>query len=874
MLFVLLIAGFPCQGLSGANATKKGFYDPRSQLFFEALRVVKDLQSEKHRLEFLFENVASMDNQDRDLVSYYLGVRPMVACSSGLSQVRRKRYLWMSWKMVDWEGVSVTQQESKWAVEFEAELPPSSLWLTPGWEMVGDAEVRFPTFMRAIPKKKETYLPSGIEGTPADARKRWAEDEWRYPPYQYKREFCIRRTRPPHELRLLSANEREVLMFLGKGATKFAVNPTQVGQDPVSYEDIRCSLIGNSFHAGVFAMALSVLFEKKGLLPRKPTTQEMVSRQGLHPGERYVPGLRCDLARPPTFHRLDGQRRGLCHSSFEAARAARSVETTPELEQLTLHALLRSADYRGSDVRMDSGELMKPNQWPRRSIDPAKWTWYSLLAAPYHDEEHINLLEVRAAHLMLRWRSRNVARIKTRFFHLLDSQVAIAVLCKGRSSSWKMNRLLRRVGALVVAGSFLPAWGYLMSQWNPSDKGSRRFERKGVKKSAVPRRSRPRVKGKTAERWGQQWNFQRRNRTYEKDFDSTKGYPGEGPRLAKARRIGRSRVRVLPGVRKFVGERVLGKRTSAERRAARKGLRLRDGVILPKTRALYRDAFIRLWAWARRAPPDEVSNIPAYDRFLSGFIEHAWAKGATRGEAGNALSASLHVYPNLRGRGNLTDSWFLLNAWNKYEVPMRAPPMPVEVAIGLSWFFVRNGHLGGALLILIGFDCFLRTGELLSLILDDLSFDDNNQGVVKLAHTKTGQRHAAFEAATINDPAIGLLYKRLRAALPPNTSGRNYVFLSKPHVFYRLFKQGIKWLGLDEHGFLPYSLRRGGGTAFFRATRNMEATLDRGRWSSARVARIYVNDGLAREVELNLSPAVRGRLAVLVSAFGLWLNAP
>ena len=123
--FVLLIAGFPCQGLSGANATKKGFYDPRSQLFFEALRVVKDLQAEKHRLEFLFENVASMDGQDRDLVSYYLGVRPVVACSSGLSQVRRKRYLWLSWQIKEWTGVSVCEQESAWAVNFQAEWPPA-----------------------------------------------------------------------------------------------------------------------------------------------------------------------------------------------------------------------------------------------------------------------------------------------------------------------------------------------------------------------------------------------------------------------------------------------------------------------------------------------------------------------------------------------------------------------------------------------------------------------------------------------------------------------------------------------------------------------------------------------------------------------------
>ena len=61
-------------------------------------------------------------------------------------------------------------------------------------------------------------------------------------------------------------------------------------------------------------------------------------------------------------------------------------------------------------------------------------------------------------------------------------------------------------------------------------------------------------------------------------------------------------------------------------------------------------------------------------------------------------------------------------------------------------------------------------------------------------------------------------------------------------------------LGLQEIGFRMYSLRRGGATAFFRKTRSMEAALDRGRWGSSRVARVYLNDGLAREVEINLQP--------------------
>ena len=169
---------------------------------------------------------------------------------------------------------------------------------------------------------------------------------------------------------------------------------------------------------------------------------------------------------------------------------------------------------------MDSGELMRPNQWPRRSIDPAKWTWYPILSHPYRDNEHINLLEVRAAHLMLRWRSRTQARIGGRFFHLLDSQVGLAVLCKGRSSSWQMNRLLRRICALTSASGFLPSWGYFMSMWSPSDKGSRRYEKQQRGARAQPRRSRGK---KTLKAGTAKLKSTRRNRKFAKAFDSTLG---------------------------------------------------------------------------------------------------------------------------------------------------------------------------------------------------------------------------------------------------------------------------------------------------------------------------------------------------------------
>ena len=144
-----------------------------------ALRVVKDIKAEKHPVEFCFENVASMDREDRDVVTRFLGVRPVVACASGLSQVRRRRYLWCSWQVTEAEGVKVEPGADYWTVRFHAVLPPPKLWLRSGWKMVGPPETQFPTFMRALPKKKETYKPTGIDAAGPDALKRWKADQWR-----------------------------------------------------------------------------------------------------------------------------------------------------------------------------------------------------------------------------------------------------------------------------------------------------------------------------------------------------------------------------------------------------------------------------------------------------------------------------------------------------------------------------------------------------------------------------------------------------------------------------------------------------------------------------------------------------------------------
>lgn len=90
----LLIGGSPCQDLSLANVANKGNYEglsgKKSSLFFEYVRILNQLQP----MYFLLENVSSMKNKDKQLISDILGVEPIKINSNLVSYQNRNRYYW------------------------------------------------------------------------------------------------------------------------------------------------------------------------------------------------------------------------------------------------------------------------------------------------------------------------------------------------------------------------------------------------------------------------------------------------------------------------------------------------------------------------------------------------------------------------------------------------------------------------------------------------------------------------------------------------------------------------------------------------------------------------------------------------------------
>jgi len=88
----LIMAGSPCQGFS-ASGKGLNFNDPRSKLFFEFIRILKECKKFNPEINFLLENVR-MKKEWQDVISKYTGVEPIMINSAKLSAQTRHRLYW------------------------------------------------------------------------------------------------------------------------------------------------------------------------------------------------------------------------------------------------------------------------------------------------------------------------------------------------------------------------------------------------------------------------------------------------------------------------------------------------------------------------------------------------------------------------------------------------------------------------------------------------------------------------------------------------------------------------------------------------------------------------------------------------------------
>lgn len=92
----ILIGGSPCQGFSMAGK-RLNLADPRSALFFEFVRIMKECQTINPNVKFMLENVP-MDKRVENIITEQMGIRPYKSDAALVGPQRRVRTFWTNIK--------------------------------------------------------------------------------------------------------------------------------------------------------------------------------------------------------------------------------------------------------------------------------------------------------------------------------------------------------------------------------------------------------------------------------------------------------------------------------------------------------------------------------------------------------------------------------------------------------------------------------------------------------------------------------------------------------------------------------------------------------------------------------------------------------
>ena len=431
-----------------------------------------------------------------------------------------------------------------------------------------------------------------------------------------------------------------------------------------------------------------------------------------------------------------------------------------------------------------------------RSLHPALRgrKWADIVSVGWRYPEHINALELHALDTAVRWCASHPTSVGCRLVLWCDSLVVVWGVRKGRTSKWRLLRRLRRLNALLLATGITAYVNWIPTEVNPADEPSRQV----FGGSAVP----PCVPGPDPDA-----GF---------EFDSTLGYPGEGP----------------------------------PRRCF-----LTNAAQADKTREKYADAVLMFVDWmdATGEAPDTVEEL---DEVLTEWFHDLFITrgGACRSYAESALNGVHRILPSVKGQ--LHYARLALKGWRRKVPSIPYPPLTWDVTVVVAARLLAKGRRSLALAALLAFDCYLRVGELMALTRGDVAdAGDRRMGsghrgmALRLKKTKTGTN----QWVTVRNPDVVALVRQRLSEIRVGSSARLFPYSTS--TFRKHFKAACSDLGLSSD-YVPHSLRHGGATHDHARGLPLEDILRHGRWASVKSARHYVQAGRALLMSTSVPDAV------------------
>ncbi len=636
------------------------------------------------------------------------------------------------------------------------------------------------------------------------------------------------------------------------------------------------------------------------------------------------------------------------HVQIQGKYTKASASYTPRLSDALAGVMQKGVSRRKSEIERDSLVVKGlENQLLNDILISSTWELEDCWA--FKSPHHINILELSA---VVRLVSKLVkSHVAGRVIVFVDSNVVRCAGNKGRSSSRALLVLLKKLGALAVGGGLYINLVFSPTPLNPADDPTRQRQIRAPlcglslenwEKDYLAKLSSFASLKRFASNWARlvirllgpgvlffgdrsiyrssmrpQLGFALRPPSGSSmDFDSTLGYPGEGPSLSVfsvcevflsiivglLMQLSRFLVsfvclsgfclvrsplslRVLLGcflLRASHGAPVHPRNPGDISRSAARMSRppLQSGrPVLEVTTSHRRQYFATFLEWCSGEHINFEELLETYywhideiNVILSRYGRQLYEAGWPYNHYAETINALTAKKPALRRQ--MQGAWDFAYGWVKEEPPSHHRAMPWQVllsllTIAMSWGWVR---LAGVLALSWG--ALLRVGEVCAALRGDLLLPEdtnftNRFGLLAIREPKTRYSAARHQSAKLDIAdlleVVSLAFRTLRREqrLWPHSS----------QTLRNRFRQLLVAAKLPtvttagNRALDPGSLRPGGATWLLQQYENGELVQRRGRWMNYRVMSIYIQEVGAFQFLAELGNEQRSHVLQLAQCF-------